>query len=281
MRHPLNLLKGISQHFPLLVLLTLSLSTGWTSARAATPDTAPPELKNAISQIDAAANSRNVQAVMQFFSPNFTHSDGLNRQSMEKTLTQLWQLYPQLNYRTELVSWESQGGRIVAETVTKITGTQPVQGRDWTFNSTIRSRQGFENQKIVSQEILSEQTQLASGQKPPTLDVRLPAQVRTNQEYNLDVIVKEPLGDDLLVGTALQEPVKADKYINNSPIELEGLDAGGIFKVGRAPAQEGKYWISTVLIRADGMTVYTQRLPVVNGTGRNVSPNRPSSSSGS
>ncbi|MCL1466159.1 nuclear transport factor 2 family protein [Argonema galeatum] len=278
MRNPLNLLKGFSRHFTPAFLVTLALSAGYPSAQAATPDTAPGELKNTLAQIDTAANNHNVPALMQFYSPNFTHTDGLNRQSMEKILTQFWQRYPQLNYRTELVSWQSQANGFVAETVTQITGTTPVQGRDWSFNSTIRSRQRFEGQKIVTQEILSERTQLSSGEKPPTLDVRLPEQVRTNQEFNFDAIVKEPLGDDLLVGTALEEPIGPDKYINATPVELEGLDAGGIFKIGRAPATEGKYWISAVLIRADGMTILTQRLPVVNRTTTgSASPNPPSS----
>lgn len=270
MRNPLNLLKSFSQHFPsanslpVVVLMAIGLSAPWTSARAATPDTAPPELKNTITQIDAAANSRNVQGVIQFYSPNFTHSDGLNRQSMEKTLSELWQRYPQLRYSTQLQSWQSQGNAIVAETVTQITGTQPVQGRNWNFTSTIRSRQRLEGQKIVSQEILSERTQLSSGENPPTVEMRLPEQLRTGQDYQFDAIVREPLGDDMLVGAALEEPVRADKYLNSAPIELQALNAGGIFKLGRASATEGRYWISAVLIRHDGMTVITQRLPVVN-----------------
>lgn len=253
----------------------MGLSSNWTSAQAASPDTAPPELKNTISQIDAAANSRNVQAVMQFYSPNFSHSDGLNRQSLEKTLGQLWQRYPQLNYRTQLQSWENQGNAIVAETVTEITGTQSVQGRNWTLNSTIRSRQRFEGQKMVSQEILSERTQLTSGEKPPTVDIKLPEQVRPNQEFNYDAIVKEPVGDDLLVGTVLQEPVRSDKYFGGNTLELQGLDAGGIFKIGLAPNTEGKYWISSILIHPDGMTITSQRLPVVKNSSTRTSSDRP------
>ena len=274
MPKPLNLLKSVSPHFfnmkkfrsnslPLVVLMATLLSAGWKSAIAATPDTAPPELKNTITQIDAAANSRNVQGVMQFYSPNFTHADGLNRQSMEKTLTTLWQRYPQLRYSTQLQSWQAEGNAIVAETVTQITGTTPVEGRDWTFNSTIRSRQRYEGQKIVSQEILSERTQLTSGERPPTVDITLPQQVRVGQEYQFDAIVREPLGDDMLIGATLEEAVRADKYLESGSVELEDLNAGGIFKVGRAPATEGKYWISAVLIRHDGITAITQRLPVV------------------
>jgi len=80
-----------------LFVLTLSLTAVWNRAQAATPQTAPPQLKNLLTQIDAAANQHDVKAVMQFYGENFSHSDGLSRQ--EKALTQLWQRYPNLSTR--------------------------------------------------------------------------------------------------------------------------------------------------------------------------------------
>ena len=259
-----------------LILITALGLSAPGQAFAATPDTAPPELKNALSQIDAAANRRDVQAVMQYYSANFTNTDGLNRQNMEKALFQLWQRYSQLQYRTELQSWErDRTGAILADTVTQITGKQAIEGRDWTFNSTIRARQRFENQKIVRQEILAERTQLTSGEKPPTVELKLPETVRAGQEFTFDAIVREPLGDDVLVGSALQEGVSPQGYLNPTQVQLEPLAAGGIFKQGRAPNTAGKYWISAVLVRADGMTIITQRMQV-EGTARPTRPqNRP------
>jgi len=61
--------------------------------------------------------------------------------------------------------------------------------------------------------------------------MNLPQQVRVGQQYSFDAIVQEPLGDDYLVGAAIEEPIQADKYFNPTP-ELE-LPAGGLFKVGR------------------------------------------------
>lgn len=277
MHNSLKLFPGASPKLSIILITALGLSTGANLAFAATPDTAPPELKNALSQIDAAANRRDVQGVMQLYSPNFTNSDGLNRQNMEKALGQLWQRYPRLQYRTSLESWErDRTGAILALTVTQITGTQAIEGREWTFNSTIRSRQRLENQKIASQEILAERTQLTSGEQPPTVELKLPERVRAGQEFTFDAVVREPLGDDVLVGTALQEAVTPQGYLNPTQVQLEPLAAGGIFKQGRAPNNAGKYWISAVLVRADGMTIVTQRLQV-EGSARPTRPqNRPS-----
>lgn len=222
---------------------------------------APPQLINLLSQIDAAATQRNVEGVMRFYSPNFTHSDGLTRQSMAQALTQLWQRYPQLKYQTSVQSWQPQGNAIVAETITNITSAQP-QNLNMVFDATIKSRQRYEDGKIVQQEILSERTQLRSGDKPPTVQVKLPEQVKTGQQYNFDAIVQEPLGEEYLLGAVIEEPIKPENYLNPSRVDLELLSSGGLFKVGRAPNQPNNQWISAVLIRGDGMTMVTQRLNV-------------------
>lgn len=248
-----------------LFLLTLSLTAGWDRAQAQTPQNAPAQLTNLLTQIDTAANQHNLRAVMQFYSSNFTHSDGLTRQGMEQALTQLWQRYPQLQYQTQLQSWKAEGNAIVAETVTKITGTQSANNRSMMLNSTIESRQRFENQKIVRQDVLSERSQLTAGAKPPTVNVSLPEQVKVGQQYNFDVVVQEPLGNDYLLGAALEEPVKPENYLNPTPVDLELLSAGGLFKVGRAPVRPDNRWVSAILIRGDGMTLVTQRLQVITG----------------
>ncbi|MEG4085890.1 nuclear transport factor 2 family protein [Microcoleus sp. POL10_C6] len=230
---------------------------------AQTPANAPAPLTKVLTEIDAAANRRDVKAVMAFYSPNFTHSDGLNSQSMAKALTQLWERYPSLNYRTEIKSWKTEGSAIIAETITTIAGSQKKDGRELTLKATIRSQQRFEGEKIVSQEILAEQTQLTSGQSPPTIQVNLPEQVKVGEEYHFDAIVREPIGDDILIGTVLEEPITEKTFFNPSEVELELLNSGGIFKVGKAPATPENRWVSAVLMRQGGIATVSVRLRVV------------------
>ncbi len=247
------------------VAVSLGSSFQSVNVRAQTPQPAPAELTNLVTQIDAAANKHDVQAVLQYYSPNFTHSDGLTRQTLEQALTQLWKRYPDLRYQTQITSWKADGKGIVAETTTQITGTQKVGDREWKINSTLKSRQRLEAQKIVRQEVLAEKTALTSGNNPPNVVLNLPEQVKVGQSFNFDAIVQEPLGNDLLLGAALEEPVKPDGFVNPTTAELELLNAGGIFKVGRAPLNGESRWISAVLVRHDGMTLITQRLKVTGG----------------
>lgn len=276
----LTSLRGIPQrlakiHWKLLFLLSFSftilvesqLNLHATQAQdqppTATPANAPPQLKNTLAQIDLAANKRDVKAVMQFYSGNFTHSDGLTRQTLEQALTQLWKRYNTLNYRTELQTWQPSGNGFVAQTVTYITGTQRTQGRELALNATLTSRQYLQGQQITRQEILSERSQLTSGQNPPKIQLNLPQQVKAGQEYNLDAIVQEPLGDSLLLGAALEEPVSPQNYLKEGRVNLEPLSAGGIFKVGKAPTKPTSQWISALLVKEDGLILVSQRLQVV------------------
>lgn len=224
----------------------------------------PPELANTISQIDAAANQRDLDAVMQFFSDTFVHADGLNRRRLETAIKALWERYPQLVYQTEVNSWQREGEAIAFETTTTITGTQVLNGQDFTLNATVRSRQQLEDGQIVQQEILAEESRLTSGEAPPTVEMQLPEQVLIGRDYNFDAIVQEPLGTRLLLGSAIEEPINADGYVTITPIDLEPLSAGGLFKVGRAPALADSRWISAVIIREDGITLETRRVRVVN-----------------
>jgi hypothetical protein len=245
-------------------LLTLGLTVAFPlTLRAASPETAPSQLKTALTRIDEAANKRQINELMQFYSPKFASADGLSRQDVQKALTQLWQRYQQLTYRTVLQSWRKEGQATVAETTTYISGVQQANGREFKLNSTVRSRQYFQGNKLTKQQVISENTLLTSGAKPPTIDVKIPEKVNVGQTYNFDVIVREPLQDDVLLGAAMEEQIRNNAYVQPSVYKLDALPAGGLFKLGKAPNKAGNYWISAIVIRADGMVMVTRRLQVV------------------
>jgi hypothetical protein len=270
-----------------MLLLGMTIGVGRVEAQAAQPTApadAPPELLQALAQIDAAASQGKLQEVMMFYSPDFRNADGLTYATLQDALKRLWQQYPNLTYKTQLNSWQSDGNAIVVETTTTI-ATAPAQAptqlptrlrqgaiETERLTATITSRQRFENQRIVQQEILAERSQLTSGEQPPTVTVSLPEQVRIGQSYEFDAVVAEPLGDRLLLGAAMEEPIQASGYLQSTPVELELLSSGGLFKVGRAPIKPESLWVSGVIIRDGGMTSVSQRLQIVPLT---TSPTRP------
>lgn len=255
------------QKFASAALCGLALSFGGglssnLSAKAASPETAPADLTAAIANIEAAASTGNVSAAMSGYSPTFTNEDGFTYETLEAALTTLWSRYDNLTYRVELQSWEPTSGGFIAETVTYIDGTQMVDGQAMVLESVIRSRQTFVAGKIVSQSTLSERNQLTSGAQPPTVSVILAEQVSSGEQYDFDAIVVEPLGNRYLLGAAVEEGTTATDFFTGRPVELELLSAGGLFKIGEAPASPDSRWVSALLVREDGLTVVTRRLQV-------------------
>jgi hypothetical protein len=223
---------------------------------------APSELTSILAQIDTAASQGDLKAVMRFYSDAFTNTDGLTHDTLQQTLADLWKRYPGLTYSTTLDSWQPQGNGYSTVTTTTIQGEYPDERRDLGFTATITAQQQIEGNQIVQQQILSERSQLTGGENPPTLTINLPEQVTPGQEFSFDAVVAEPLGDRLLLGAAMEEPIGVENYLNPAPIELELLTSGGLFKVGEVPDANSDRWISAVIVRYDGITAVTQRLQV-------------------
>lgn len=248
---------------PATFLLSICFSFGIANiTRAQNSEKAPSELTELITNINLAANNKDLENLKKYISPEFSTQDGLNYQSFAESLQKLWENYPNLIYKTTLQSWEKIGQQFVAETVTEIIGESKTEDRKINLLSTITSRQYFENGKLIKQEITKERTDLTSGEKPPEVEVILPEKVRLGEEFNFDVIVKEPLGSNLLLGAAREEKIESKLYLNPSILELDALSAGGIFKLVKATETEDDNWYSAIFIRSDGMRLVTQRVKI-------------------
>lgn len=251
------------------LLFNLSIAGGLVEpVRAENPATAPAELTEIITGIETAANQQDVEGVIEYYSPEFTNTDGLTVDTLSQALKQMWNSFARLKYNTELESWSREGDRLVAVTRTNITGVQNVNGRKARLNSSIRSRQHFEGQKLVRQEILTEQSQLSSGANPPQVEVVAPSTVKAGERYSFDLIVNEPLGDRVLLGGVKEDKTGGNLYLNPTAVELEPLPAGGIYKQATAPLLPDSNWLSAVLVRGDGITTVVHRVNVEEASDR-------------
>ncbi len=232
------------------------------NAKASSPESAPNDLRNDIANIDNAANNHRIDELLKFYSPNFTTADGLDEKQLKKTLVDLWKHYPDLHYNTRLLSWEQGKDGIVTQTVTSIQGTSQQKGTTFKISSDIKSSQVFRGNQLVNQEILSESTQIKSGTKPPEVEISLPKSVKAGEGFDFDVIIKEPLNNQVAVGYAIDDKVDPARYLKPSAFDLEVLQAGGIFKRVKAPDTPQDRWLSAVVIQSDGMTIVTQRLKI-------------------
>jgi hypothetical protein len=265
----LNLMKIKYWNWSIAFLLGLGMVFGTGSElKAQNGATAPEELTAIIKGLETAANGKNIKGVMAYYSPEFTNNDGLTYESTASVIAKMWQNYSQLKYTTTIESWSQEGDKLVAETVTQISGVQQDKGRTVNLASKIRSRQDFENGKLVKQEILSEEAKLTSGDRPPQVEVVIPETVSIGKKYNFDVIVTEPLENNVLLGAAREERTGSNGYLNPTALDLEPLSSGGIYKVVTAPLIPDNNWLSAILVRGDGITLINHRVRIIENLGK-------------
>lgn len=253
------------QTFKLLIALFVTFGT-WglagNSLKAQTTQDVSEELAEIITEIETAANEQNLDRLIKYYDPKFTNEDGLTIDSIKASLEKIWSTYPDLTYKTTINSTSQKGDELIAETETILAGSQTTQGRVVNLESNIKSRQYFRDEKLVRQEIISEQTKLTTGDRPPQVKVNIPETVKIGEKYNFDAIVTEPLDENVLLGAAIEEKTSSNLYLNPSTIELEPLSAGGIFKVVTAPRLKDNHWLSAIIVRGDGITMVTKRVRI-------------------
>ena len=292
----------MGQFWKLVTFTTLTIGSFSNATFAAQTPKAIAAPTAVLTDLDTALNRKDVTAVTNLLSPNFTHGDGYTRQSLTQSLQALWQQYPNLTYRTEIVKTEARANANEVETLTTIDGKRNLKGQIWKIQGTIRALQVIEANQVRSQTILAEQTQVRIGEKPPTVTVSLPTTVTVGKDYSYDVVVQEPVNDDLFMGTILDEPVSAALMANPArlqlefpslaelltgritrrrrpaaaagttsaetsmlkPVKLSRMKSGGFFKIGRASSVPETQWISAILARHDGgITIATTRLRTI------------------
>ena len=246
----------------LLLVVSFGITVNGFNGVVAQENNIPPELTQIINQLDLISNNRDRDLLEKYVSPNFSHEDGLNYQTLNESLQQVWDKYENLQYSTQIESWRKENNQLVAITTTNITGNYEVNGRQFTLNSQIKSEQFFVNNQLVKQNILGEKNEITSGEKPPVVQFNIPEKATPGQEFDLDAILEEPIGSDLVLGAALEEKIDSALFLNPSTLELEALTAGGIFKRVKLPDNAEDHWYSIILIRNGGIRMITQRVNV-------------------
>lgn len=256
---------------PTFSILAMGLALGvWTApSLAASPDTAPADLTKLLADLQTASNQQSLDQVMAFYGDGFTSTSGFDRKSLETNLQSFWQQYANLNYQVELLDWTPIDGGYEIETMTRVTGVAVRPERRLSLSAEVRSEQRISDGQITYQDILSEHSQLVSGNNPPTLTVLLPDQVAPGESYEFDAIVNEPLDGRSLLGVATDEAVTADDFFSPRPLSLDVLSSGGLYKVGQAPDHPDKRWISAVIVREDGMVIDSRQLTVTDTANTN------------
>ena len=259
--------------------LLLPLAATPVLAQTAVPDggdryvaavSIPAELQTAVDEMLEAANNRDLDEVLSLYDEDFEHGDGLNLEEVSAAISNFWEAHPELDYQSSIENWEKVADGYEATIVTDVTGIQASERGDFDLvaSSTVLNRFAMNEEGellLVGQEVLKESSQLVSGENPPEVTVTMPTKVSVGSEFDVEAIVEEPLGDTLLLGAAIEEPINAEAYSDSPALPLQPLQAGGLFRRADAPDRPGAEWVSVMLVSDGGIFIEGRRLNFVIG----------------
>ena len=82
----------------------------------------------------------------------------------------------------------------------------------------------------------------------------------TGAKYDIDIILKEPLGDVIVAGGI--KSLQDESYLSQE-ITLEPLASGGIFKMTRAPSKTGTQVWAGIIAHPKGIITFTKSVEIV------------------
>ena len=142
----------------------------------------------------------------------------------------------------------------------KVFGNQIINGETYVLESNFQYFYTTLNSKINNGHIKNLLTTIRNDQNKIDIVFRIPEKVLTGSNYDIDIILNQPLGDVIIAGG-----IKSYEYESYMPqeINIEPLVSGGIFKVTRAPTKPGEQIWSGIIVHPKGIINFTKSVEIV------------------
>ena len=142
----------------------------------------------------------------------------------------------------------------------KISGSKIINGKEFILESNFNYYYSFRNGKIQNGLIKNHLTTIRNDKNLLDITFSIPNNVLTGSQYDIDIIIKKPLEDNIIAGGIKSHQI--DSIIKES-IKLEPLVSGGIFKVTRAPSKAGIQIWSGIIAHPEGLISFTKTVNIL------------------
>ena len=200
--------------------------------------------------LEDGLNARNLRLIKN----NFKEKDSLKIQ--EKFLGMVKD-FPNSKWEIKRLRGESSNEKIFDITVN---GNKIVNGDTYFLKSNFKYLFTTQNDKIHNGVIKNLITTIRNDQNKVDILFRIPEKVLTGTEYDIDIILNEPLGDEIIAGGIISH--QDESYLKQA-ITLEPLASGGIFKKTRATFKPMTQIWSGVIVNQKGMISFTKSVEIV------------------
>ena len=241
------------RRFSALLIGGLLLSAEIVAAPAQASSATPAQLQ----ALETALNSSDDSALTALLSSG----PGLNPEELKQRRQRLRADFPDARWVVTSGPKLRSGEPSV---MVKVSGTRQLGGSIFRLDAEQRLSLNTDGQRINGQTIWREQSLVRSGEFAPAVSLQIPDAVLTGQSYDVDVIFDEPLNGALVAGG--MRPISPEQLVEKDTpsIDLKLLEAGGLFKVLRAPQTPGAQTLAVLLVHPKGVVSATKRVRVVS-----------------
>ena len=141
-----------------------------------------------------------------------------------------------------------------------VNGEKIVNGQIYVLESNFQYLFSTNNGKINNGNIKNLFTTIRNDQKKIDIIFRIPDKVLTGTKYDLDIILKEPLGDVIVAGGIISHQ---EEYYLKQENNITALASGGIFKTTRASSKPATQIWSGIIAHPKGTISFTKSVEIV------------------
>ena len=195
-------------------------------------------------------NKKNINFVNKLFEDN-------EREKIIREYNKLIDEFPNIKWRIKNISPENTNNKIIN---IKLTGSKVINDNKYFLNSDFNYIFSFENGKFINPQIKNHLTTIRNDNQELDIDILIPDRVLTGSNYDLDIVINNPLNDSIIAGTIneYQEDNLFKKNINLIP-----LASGGLFKVTRAPTKPGTQIWTGLIAHPKGLISFTKSVDIL------------------
>ena len=142
----------------------------------------------------------------------------------------------------------------------KVIGKKIINGEIYILESSFEYLFSTHNDKINNGNIKNLFTTIRNDQNKIDINFRIPDIVLTGTKYDIDIILNEPLGDEIIAGGIISH--QDESYLKQE-IDIEPLASGGIFKTTRASSKPTTQIWSGIVAHPKGIISFTKSVEIV------------------
>ncbi len=201
--------------------------------------------------LEKALNTRNLQLIKSIFK----EEENLKIQSQFKEIIND---FPNSQWQIKKLSRGNSKEKIFD---IKVNGKKIVNGQIYFLESKFKYLYFTNNDKINNGEIKNLLTTIRNDNNKTDIIFRIPDKVLTGTKYDIDIILNEPLGNEVIAGGIKSHQ---DQSYLKQEINIELLASGGIFKTTRASSKPSTQIWSGIIVHPKGIISFTKGVEIVD-----------------